>query len=60
MQSRFDVLRIIVLPSDDDEVFNATGDEQLTVFDEPKIACAKERPLAGIGQVGLKGPECLF
>ena len=60
MQCRFDVLRIIVLPSDDDDVLDATGDEQLTIFDEPKVACAKERSLAGVGQVSLKGLASLF
>ena len=36
---RFDVLRIMVPTANDENVFEAAGDEKLAIFDETQIAC---------------------
>src|SRR5690349_21275097 len=42
----FDVLRIKIAAADDDEIFQAPGNEQLALMQKPEVAGAKER-LAG-------------
>ena len=44
-----DILRIMVQAANDDEVLDAAGDVQFTVFDEAQIFSAQEWTFAGIG-----------
>ena len=51
-----DILRIVVTPSDDDEVLQPTRDEELAVSDEPQVTRAEVGPLSRNSQVSA---ECL-
>src|SRR5436305_5366277 len=42
---QFNVLRIMVLTTDDEQVFEHSGNEQLAVVNEPQIAGAEEVPI---------------
>ena len=54
LDGRLDVLRVVVRPSDDDEVLQAPRHVQVAVHDEPEISRPEERPVAGVGETGLK------
>ena len=57
---QLDVLRIMVQPADDDQVFQPAGDEQLAVLHEAQVAGAQERALAGVLQIGAERPLGFF
>jgi hypothetical protein len=46
--SLFNVLRVVVAPVDDDEVFETTGNKQFAVPDEPQVPRAQKRPFSGV------------
>src|SRR5215218_2804401 len=60
LDGRFDILRVVILPSNNHQVFEASGHEKLAILYEPQIACAKERPLAVSGQISFKSLPGLF
>src|ERR1044071_2105582 len=49
-------MRIVVMASNDDQVFDPSGDEEVTVLHESEIAGAEERPRPGVCQ---SVAECL-
>ena len=44
----FEVLRVVISASNDQEIFHATGDKDFPILDKPEIAGSEEWPLAGI------------
>src|SRR5215471_2951691 len=42
LHRQFNIMRIVILPPNDNQVFNTSGDKQLTILYEPKVAGAKE------------------
>ena len=51
---QFDIVGVKLAATDDDQILQATGDEQFAIFQESQIPGAQKRPLAGIFQVGPK------
>src|SRR5436305_5292869 len=51
---QFDVLGIVIAASDDDQVFDTTGNKQHAVLEKAHISGAQERPLLCIRQVCLE------
>ncbi len=49
-----DVLGIDVPPAEDDQVFESAGDEELAIFQKPKVAGPQKRPHATLTQVGTQ------
>src|SRR5205085_6857715 len=49
LHGRFDIVRIIVLPSDDNQFFETAGDEERAVSDKAEVARAQEWPLISVG-----------
>src|SRR5215467_4544873 len=54
------VLRIMILASDDDQVFEAPGNEEVAVANEAEVSRAQEGTVRGITQVSLKGRPGFF
>ena len=52
---QLDVLRIVVRPANDDQVFQAPGDEHLAGLHEAEVAGPQEGAFARVFQVGVKG-----
>src|SRR5262247_4038904 len=50
----FNILRVMISASNDDQVFEAAGDEKFAVFEKDQIAGAQKRPVVGIAQLGLE------
>src|SRR5437867_5676397 len=48
---QFDILGILVVSSNEDQVFDATSHEQLTILQKSQVAGAQKRPLSGSSQV---------
>ena len=55
LHGELDVLRIKILPSDDDHVLESSGDVAFSFLDKAEVAGAQERPFAGIRQPRVKG-----
>ena len=51
---QLDVVRVVLEAAHDHDVLDPAGDEQLAVVDEPEIAGAEERALAGVGEVRVE------
>ena len=47
-----DVLRVVIPPANDDQVFQPAGHEQLSAPQEAEVAGPQERPLARVAQSG--------
>ena len=52
---QLNVLRIMVQPANDDQVFQPAGDEHFAVLHEAQITGPQERTLARVLQIGPKG-----
>src|SRR5205085_10053626 len=48
--SQFDILWIVVTSSNEDQVFDATSHEQLTILQKSQVAGAQKRPFSGTSQ----------
>src|SRR6185437_15030655 len=49
---QFDVVGVKLAATDDDQVLQATGDEQFAIFQKPEIPGTEKWPFTGILQVG--------
>src|SRR5262249_45559227 len=54
LHARLDVLRVVIVPSHDDQFLETPRDEELALVHETEVARPEEWP-APIGEVGLKG-----
>src|SRR5215216_489191 len=59
LYSGFYVVRIMILSSNNDELFDSSGDVQCAFIDESKIARAQEWPVIGSRQTRVEGLGCL-
>ena len=59
LNGELNVLRIKILPPDDDHVLESSGDIAFSIFDKAEVARAQERPFSSIRQPRMKGLLCL-
>jgi hypothetical protein len=52
--AQLEVLRVVLLPPDDDHVFQTTGDNHPAVTEKAEIAGAEERSIAALGEPGAE------
>src|SRR5215467_4343651 len=57
---QLNVLRIIISSTDDDQIFQTTGDEEFFSLPEPQIAGTQKRSRAVLREVGLERRFCCF
>ena len=53
---QFNILRVMILPRDDDQIFQAPGDKEFAVLQEAEVPGAQKRAFPCLCQLGLKAP----
>src|SRR5262245_51407378 len=56
----FNVLRVIIDASNDDQVLETAGDEEFSIPEKSQIARAQEWAFATAGQISLEGPGSIL
>src|SRR5579875_238008 len=56
---QFDVLRIVIAPADDDQVFETARHKESAVVQKAQVSGTQERTLTGSG-IGVEGTVCLL
>src|SRR4051794_14061930 len=52
---QFDILRIMITPTDDDQVFESASNEEFSTLEKSQISSAQKRTLTRIRKICLEG-----